>query len=919
MLSDSSTCSSESVIFVRSLVCSLFILGLVTVADAQDSPEQGLGLFKKYCVSCHGPEMPDADVNLSLLASEQRFGRDRRIWRRTIEMLETQAMPPEGEQQPTSAERLMMVESIKSSLENVDWTAVRAPGRVPLARMTRAEFQYAAEDLFGVRVNLDRLMPADPEGLSGFANDHTSLVMTPKQLSRYFHAAELISAAAVDQALAVPSIIHYEVEDGTNANWKKPVSKAPDGSRGWAFSSKLGNKYQAVSRAFDFARTGGYRIRMRARSLGPGNSAAAWVAIDSVNDASREVGMLVMGKTFDVYETELFIPKGRHTLIFGYDFYGPLWLPQSPDRAQVKLGQSTFDPPPYDRTGLIPPGVTLEDLKSHGIRILPKHTKNATRLLDTINDGYFVAVLDNLMLHKFHYEKGYLPVFLGGLGYDYQNSVVPAFQELSEITEVNRPVLEKIWESHQPDRYAELKRFAKLQREAWQKQDRARRAHVGDLFVDWMTLEAINSDHGMPRTRNQVRPYLDRLLPLALKGPIKSEDRQRFLTIYERERSMDADHREALQRMLMAVLISPNFLYRTDGPSGPAGVSRLPGYPLAARVSSFLWCSLPDQEVADAVAAGEFSSNEAIDQQVDRMLDHVRSRRFASLFTEQWLNLADIGLSKEPDKELYRYFSYRLANDMREEVALVLDRTIREDRSILDLLDSRDTIINERLARLYDIEGVKGADFRAVDVGGSERGGLLGTAAVLTSTSLATRTSPVRRGQFVLETLLGVELPSPPADVPELTGDAGQSRTESLRESLSRHRSDAKCSGCHNKIDPLGFALEQYDWIGRRRDRGPAGVVDASAQLPDGREISGLKDLKRLLVSERRQQFTTALVRAMLKYALGRDLEYFDEDAVRRIVTEVQNDDFRARTLVKAVVRSYPFRYREIQEEESRE
>lgn len=890
----------------------IFLL-MTPAVRAEDRVEQAESLLRKFCFACHDTETREADVDLSTFANKQSFFKDRRVWQRTVEMLEASAMPPEGHRQPTRTERAELITSIRTSLNHVDWAAVRAPGRVPLVRMTRDEFKFAVEDLFGIHVDLEKILPAEPEGLSGFSNDHASLVMTTQQLTRYLKAAEIVTATVVDQAFESPFVIHYEVEDGTNASWQKNVEKESDGSRGWAFSSKLGNKYQAVSKAFDFERTGRYRIRMRARSKGPGKHAAAWIAVDSVNDASKEAGMLVVGKEFATYETDMFVTKGRHTIIFGYDFYGPLWLPKAPERAQLKLGQSTFDPPPYDRTELIPSGLTVADLTAEGLHVSDDDPR-AIELIRVINDGYFVAVLDNLMLHKFHYEKGYLPVFLGGLGYNYQETVVPAFKELAEIAGTDQKHVVKIWESRHPESYKELERFANLQRESWAKQDQHRKQQVGDLFVDWIEMAATKHDPDVPRSREDLSPYLDRVLPRALRRRIDEADRNRFLTIYEGERARGVEHRAALQRMLVAILVSPEFLYRTDGPAVATGVSRLEGHPLASRLASFLWSSLPDQQLLGAASANTLSTDKEINIQVDRMLDHDRRQRFSALFTEQWLNLSDIGRGKEPDKELFRYFSWRLAQDMREEVARLFDGVLRDDRSILELLDSKEAIVNERLARLYGLEGVTGAEFRAVKLTDERRGGLLGTAAVLTSTSLAMRTSPVRRGQFVLETILGVDLPSPPADVPQLNENAGQSRELSLRESLARHRQDTKCSGCHNKIDPLGFALENFDWIGRWREHDAAGPVDSNGRLPDGRTLSGVQDLKMHLVSERRDEFTTALTKAVLKFALGRDLEYFDEDAVRNIVSEVQMDQYRMRTMIKAIARSYPFRFREIKE-----
>ena len=532
---------------VRALIASLIALLFLSVVRAEHPRSEVESLLGRFCFDCHDKDSQEGDVDLSNYSDERTFLKDRRLWRRVVEMIEAGAMPPQSHSQPTDSERKRLLSGIGSALHDVDWAAVRAPGRVPLRRITREEFQFAAEDLFGVRIELDRMLPSDPEGISGFANDHTVLVMTPKQLTRYLVAAETIAESIVDQLADRPKPIHYEVEDGTNANWKKPITKDPDGSSGWTFSSKLGNKYQAVSKTFDFSHTGRYRIRMRARSKGPGDQAAAWIAVDSVGDASREAGILVQGKEAASYETELFITKGRHTIIFGYDFYGPQWLPKTPEKAQLKLGQSTFDPPPYDRTGLIPPGLELSDLRNKGINVETDDEERATQLIGMINDGYYVAVLDNLMLHKFHYEKGYLPVFLGGLGYDYQETVVPALKELAGLAQTDTKTLEKLWESTHPKAYEDLKRIAKLQREAWTQQDQDRRKRVGDLYVDWIEMELLPIDHFTPQDETGVSDYLKRVLPRGFNRPINEDDLSHFVAIYSNERGTGADHQNRTQ------------------------------------------------------------------------------------------------------------------------------------------------------------------------------------------------------------------------------------------------------------------------------------------------------------------------------------------------------------------------------------
>jgi hypothetical protein len=792
---------------MRSLQVLLITACSATVHGAE--PADIDALLTNYCLDCHDRDVAKADVDLSGFAGPMAFLEDRRIWQRAAEVVAAGEMPPEKKPQPTEAEREQLTRWIRSSLDDVDWEAVRSPGRVPPARLTRAEYEYSVKDLLGVSVALHSILPEDPGGLSGFVNDRSSLVMTRRQLEGYLKAAERVAANVVDNAFEEKVTIRYEVEEGENANWQRKPRTQKDGSVGWILKAALGQKYQSVSHPIDFPRTGTYRVRVRAKSEGPGPSAGLWIALDSVNDASREAGVLVTSRDPAIYETEIFVTRGRHELIFGYDFYRPLWLPPVPDRPQIKLGQSTFHPPPYDQASMLPEGVTMDDLANHGLRVEPSDEDHARTLIKTLNQGYFPAVLDRLKLNQFHYEKGYLPVFVGGLSYDYTENVKPAFAELATLLDSEESALEKIWKDHEPASFSELEKVLELQKSAWSTQDKSRKAEVGDLFVDWIELEPVaTAAIALPTNAMGVTAFLEDLLPRAFRTPVKDAKIDGFLELYQAERQAGVSHRQAVERTLTAVLVSPDFLFRRDGPAERPGIQPIDAWATASRLAAFLWSSLPDRTLQEATRKGELS----VDAQVDRMLDDPRSLRLAKGFTEQWLALAGIGHSKEPDKELFRYFSWHLAEDMRAEVALLFDRILRENRSVLELLDAPESFLNERLARLYGIDGVQGQSLRPVALKDPRRGGLLGTAAVLTTTSLATRTSPVRRGQFVLETLLGVELPPPPADVPDLSEEAGQrvlgaSCTRSRVCRLPQpHRSPGICLGELRLDGPLARA-----------------------------------------------------------------------------------------------------------------
>jgi hypothetical protein len=882
------------------------------LADLPDPLQGSRPLLEKYCFDCHNADGREADIDLTAARSQIDVLQQRRVWQRVREVLRSNRMPPEDAEQPSSEERKQLMDWIDRALTDVDWESVKWPGQSPLARLTNREYQYTVEDLFGVAVDLSDVLPTDPEGLSGFANDRTSLVMTDKQLERYFRAAERVADTVLDSAEATGPVIRYEVESGENASFRKQTTTRGDGSVGWKFSAALGEKYQSVRKTIDFPSSGFYRVRIRAGSTGPGPTAGMWIAADSVNDASREAGVLVTGPRMTVYETEMYLTAGRHEIMFGYDFYRPLWLPAVPTRPQMKLGQSTFDPPPYDRQSLLPDGVSWEELVERGFKPSPETEPRIKELIAIINEGYYREVLDRLMRNQFHYAKGYLPVFIGGLGYDYLNTVVPAFEELANLLRTERRELESLWKSHETPRFRELEKISAQQQAEWKAQDDSRKAAVGGLFVDWIEFEpraARREALPIPDDEAAVESFLNDLLPRAFRRPVANATLASYRSLYDRERTAGASHRRALQRLLIGILVSPDFLYRFEG-APTAGVERLGDHALASRLSYFLWASMPDSELFELADRGRLQSEAELRRQVARMLDDRRLSRFARQFSEQWLNLSGLGEEKEPDRELFRYFSWHLASDMRSEVALMLERILREDRSLVELLDSHETYLNERLARLYDIDGVAGERLRLVPLTDPRRGGLLGTAAVLTSTSLATRTSPVRRGTFVLETLLGADLPPPPPGVPNLPADAGQNEKISLRATLAAHRDDPRCAGCHDRIDPLGFALENFDWVGRWRVTDPAGPVDTNGRLPDGTELDGIADLKAYLVEYRKDDFTRAVAESMLAYVLGRELEYFDQYAIQQILQAVRADGYRARTLVAEIASSYPFRFR---------
>jgi hypothetical protein len=407
-----------------------------------------------------------------------------------------------------------------------------------------------------------------------------------------------------------------------------------------------------------------------------------------------------------------------------------------------------------------------------------------------------------------------------------------------------------------------------------------------------------------------ARQVLSKIMRRAYRRPISDQDLENAMDFYRAGRA-EGDFDAGIEMALSAILVNPNFLFRIE--RDPAGVPSAAAYAiddveLASRLSFFLWSSFPDDELLDLAASGDLSRPEILEQQTRRMLADERSQALVDNFAHQWLYLRNLE-SVNPDMRLFPDFDDNLRQAMRRETELFVESIVNEDRSVLELIKADYTYLNERLAKHYGIPHVYGSRFRRVALDeGSRRGGLLRHGSILTVTSYATRTSPVLRGQWVLKNLVGMPAPPPPPDVPDLEENTIL-RTLTVRERLEQHRANEACASCHALIDPVGFALENFDAVGRWRDVDSGTPIDSSGGLPGGSEFAGVAGLEQALL-ERPELFVRTLTEKLMVFALGRGVEYYDAPAVRKIVREARDDDYRFSRLVVGIVQSMPFRMR---------
>jgi len=399
-----------------------------------------------------------------------------------------------------------------------------------------------------------------------------------------------------------------------------------------------------------------------------------------------------------------------------------------------------------------------------------------------------------------------------------------------------------------------------------------------------------------------ARRILTSLASQAYRRPVTAVDIDPLMKLFATGRADGSSFEAGVEMGLTAILVSPDFLFRVEHSNG-----RITDLELASRLSFFLWSSIPDEGLLQIAERDQLHDPAMLRTQTLRMLADPKSQALLDNFAGQWLHLRNIA-EWRPDPAKYPQFDDALRNAFERESSLFFENIVREDRSVLELIDADYTFVNDRLARLYGIPGVRGSYFRRVSLTGKERGGVLTQGGVLMVTSYPTRTSPVLRGKWILENILGAPPPPPPPNVPQLEENAVGS-AKSLREQLEKHRANAACASCHSRLDPLGFALENFDGVGRFRADEGGSLIDASGSMPNGTTVTGPAGLKKVVL-ERHDEFVETMAGKLLTYALGRGLEYYDQPAVRQIRREMAADNDRLSSLVLGVVNSVPFQMR---------
>ena len=416
-----------------------------------------------------------------------------------------------------------------------------------------------------------------------------------------------------------------------------------------------------------------------------------------------------------------------------------------------------------------------------------------------------------------------------------------------------------------------------------------------------------NPGESKEQWRKVARKSISTFTSRAYRRPVKSEEVDRLMKLYDAAVADGDSFEKAIRFPMQAVLVSPHFLYKIEQPVAIGEIRDLNDFELATSLSYFLWSSMPDGELFGLAVKGQLKNKDVFRQQVERMLKDKRAKAVVQNFASQWLQLRALA-KMQPDADLFPGVNAQLRNDMETETKLLVYDLIRRNAQVTDLLKADYTFLNERLAKHYGVDGVKGNKFVKVSSDKTDRQGILTHASILTLTSNPNRTSPVKRGKWIMENLLGEEPPPPDPDAMQLEDQPKLSGT--LRQRMEQHRADPACAVCHKVMDELGFALENYDAVGKWRTEDEVGGIDPRGELPDGTTFQGSKELQVMIRTGMRAQFVRCVSEKMLIYALGRGLEYYDECTLDKIVSELRDKEYRFSALIIAICESDPFRKR---------
>jgi len=863
-------------------------------------------LLEKYCYDCHSDGTEKGDFALDQHANYAAMRADLAAWDNVRQQIATHVMPPEKKEQPSLMERDEIVAWIDDSVFWMD-PEKPDPGHVVYRRLNRAEYNNTVRDTFLIDLRPAKEFPPDDSGY-GFDNIADVLSLSPILMEKYMRAAIQIS----EEATRVRDSDHSHVVVKPDQFWNQKGSARAEGGARW-----FGSEGESAAK-LNVPLAGGYAVTVKASAQHAGDEPARL----RLRIGDVELGTMDVTSTFEEEKTvwqhlkkEVQLKAGTTKVVVSFenDFYdegnpdpkrrdrnlaiaeisvdGPYGLtaPRGSRFLQWLLDGKPVGPPSLALTG--------EDFwKGEG-------TSNIdTGAIELASSGYVRHPLEieKEAEHVFRIKAGALQAgnepakfelriggkTLGAFDVTAKDQAEQWFECRGRLPAGRHEV--QIWF---------LKDF-------WDEKTRADR----NLWVHEFTVHhAAKSDI---LSRADLPPLISKMGARVFRRPLSDDEKNRWTSLALADMDEGGTVLESVRLTLEAMLISPSFLFR--GGAQPAGVPShgsvaIDEFSLASRLSYFLWSAPPDERLLDLAGKQELRKNLAAE--IRRMIGDWRAEALTENFAGQWLQLRDMEIV-EPNQKQYPEFKGGMAYDMKKETQLFFSHILKENRPVSEFLNADYTFLNASLAKFYRLPPPAGDDrnkFEKVALRGTPRGGLLTQGSILTLTSNPTRTSPVKRGKFILENILGTPPPPAPGGVPPLDERKVASERLTLREQFEAHRSNASCAGCHAFLDPIGFALENFDAVGQWRDNEKGKPVDVAGKLVRGQSFASFEEFRSLLTRDLAGDFERNLTEHLLTYALGRGLQHHDKPAVREILSRVRPSGIPIQDLIIAICESAPF------------
>ncbi len=870
----------------------------------QDFKKSVLPILNEYCYDCHGDGAGKGGVKLDGFKSYDAQLGDRNFWDAVREHVSLHIMPPEGKPKPSMEQRQAIVKWIDDAVMWVD-TSRPDPGHITLRRLNRTEYNNTARDIFFTDIKPAESFPTDDTGY-GFDNIGDVLSLSPLLMEKYLAAARQISESAIWTKAPDRVIRNIDSVDFHLASGKGSIDEHA--------GVLTGNG--EITTEFKIDQAAPYQVALEISAQQCGDAKARYaLQLDGKDVASGEI------KT-DIHSKE----DQRWQRISG-----DVVLHAGTNRLSVRFLNEGTDPANADpkhrerrlhlRSARVTGPLTFQRASISKFIDWVFEFKNYSRPVMRIPGEDFHGGGDNPVTYN-------EIATLSGNGFIHRQIEVPIegdyeFHILASGDQAGKEpvkmrvqvdandwgVLEVKATHGKPLDYSRTLRLSpgKHVVKISFLNDYSEKGHDRKLIVHEMRVLAPAVTGPDMRSAEFTGRWVVRVGLKMFRRPLDDAELKRYTQLATLAYQSSDNVAGAVRLVCETMLCSPKFLFR--GAARPEGqvvndAVLIDEFSLAARLSYFLWSSCPDDELLSLAARGELRKN--LPKQVQRMIGNAKGWALTEDFAGQWLQLRDVTLVA-PDSKIFPEFSDNIALDMKKESQLYFDHILRANRSVLEFLDGDYSFLNERLAKFYEIPGVAGKEFRKVSLVGTPRGGILTQGSILTLTSHPTRTSPVKRGKFLLENILATPPPPPPQNVPAFKEDRGAQIVGTLRQRFEAHRADPSCASCHAFLDPLGFAFEHFDAIGRWREQDNRESIDATGQLLSGDKFNGIQELRKLLVQLKRKDFTRSLSENLLVYALGRGLDFSDRPFKDEIIRRAEKSDYKFQDVILAITESVPF------------